>query len=149
MKSNRHTKIVELINKFPITTQDELLYHLRAEGFDVTQSTVSRDIKKLRLSKSLDNSGNYRYQAPSAVISPQANGFVNLIDSSVISVDYAMNTVVVKTYAGMAQAVCAALDSMNYESVVGTIAGDDTIFIVCKTEDTARTYAKEFLRYVS
>ena len=149
MKSNRHTKIVELINRFPITTQDELLEHLKSEGYDVTQSTVSRDIKKLRLSKSLDSNGNYRYQSPQAATLPQANGFVNLIDSSVISVDYAMNTVVVKTYAGMAQAVCAALDSMNYESVVGTIAGDDTIFIVCKTEDTARIYAKEFLRYVS
>jgi len=149
MKSNRQTKIVELISKYPITTQDELMEYLRAEGFDVTQSTVSRDIKKLRLSKSLDSNGNYRYQSPQAVVSPQANGFVNLIDSSVVSVDYAMNTVVIKTYAGMAQAVCAALDSMNYESVVGTIAGDDTIFIVCKTEETARGYAKEFLRYVS
>ena len=148
MKSNRHTKIVELINKYPITTQDELLEYLKSEGFDVTQSTVSRDIKKLRLSKSLDPNGKYRYQAPSSNQITSKNGFLSLIDSSVISVEYAMNMVVVKTYAGMAQAVCAAFDSMQYESIVGTIAGDDTIFIVCKNEEAARAYTQEFLKYV-
>ncbi len=149
MKSNRHTKIVELINKYPITTQDELLEYLKSEGFDVTQSTVSRDIKKLRLSKSLDPNGKYRYQAPSSNQITSKNGFLSLIDSSVISVEYAMNMVVVKTYAGMAQAVCAAFDSMDYDYVVGTIAGDDTIFIVCKNEESAKAYTKEFLSFVS
>lgn len=148
MKSNRHTKIVELIGKFAITTQDELLEYLRKEGFDVTQSTVSRDIKKLRLTKSLDSNGRYRYQAPAVASGSVKNGFLNLVDTSVVSVDYAVNMVVIKTYAGMAQAVCAALDSMQYDSVVGTIAGDDTIFIVCKSEDYARAYTQEFLRYV-
>ena len=76
------------------------------------------------------------------------NGFLSLVDTSVVSVEYAMNIVVVKTYAGMAQAVCAAFDSMDYESVVGTIAGDDTIFIVCKNEESARNYTREFLKYV-
>ena len=148
MKSNRHTKIVELIGRFAITTQDELLEHLRAEGFDVTQSTVSRDIKKLRLTKSLDQNGRYRYQAPAVTSGSAKNGFLNLVDTSVVSVDYAVNMVVIKTYAGMAQAVCAALDSMQYDSVVGTIAGDDTIFIVCKSEEYARNYTQELLRYV-
>ncbi len=148
MKSNRHTKIVELINRFAITTQEELLQHLRAEGFDVTQSTVSRDIKKLRLTKSLDQNGKYRYQAPTNSVGSAKNGFSNLVDTSVVSVEYAVNMVVIKTYAGMAGAVCAALDSMQYDSVVGTIAGDDTIFIVCKSEESARTYTQEFLRYV-
>ncbi len=149
MKSNRHTKIVELINKFSITTQDELLLHLRSEGFDVTQSTVSRDIKKLRLTKSLDSNGNYRYQAPQMSQNNVKSNYDALIDSSVISVDYAMNMVVVKTYAGMAQAVCAAFDSMEFESVMGTIAGDDTIFIVCKSEDAAKLYTKQFSGYIS
>lgn len=148
MKSNRHVKIVELINKYPITTQDELLEYLRKEGFDVTQSTVSRDIKKLRLTKSLDNNGKYRYQAPSQKAINTKNGFLNIVDSSVISADFAMNMVVVKTYAGMAQAVCAAFDSMDNEAVVGTIAGDDTIFIVCKSEESAKAYTQEFLKYV-
>ena len=148
MKSNRHTKIVELINRFPITTQEELLEYLKQEGFDVTQSTVSRDIKKLRLTKSLDSNGKYRYQAPSQNVVVSKNGFFNLVDSSVVSVDYAMNMVVVKTYAGMAQAVCAAFDSMQYEAIVGTIAGDDTIFIVCKNEEAARAYTQDFLKYV-
>lgn len=145
MKSNRHAKIVELINKFVITTQEELLEYLKADGFDVTQSTVSRDIKKLRLTKSLDQSGKYRYQSPQSNAANTKTNFATLIDSSVISVDYAMNMVVVKTYAGMAQAVCAAFDSMQYEYVVGTIAGDDTIFIVCKNEDFAKKYSREFL----
>lgn len=145
MKSNRHAKIVELINKFVITTQEELLEYLKADGFDVTQSTVSRDIKKLRLTKSLDQSGKYRYQSPQLNAANTKTNFATLIDSSVISVDYAMNMVVVKTYAGMAQAVCAAFDSMQYEYVVGTIAGDDTIFIVCKNEDFAKKYSREFL----
>lgn len=148
MKSNRHVKIVELINKYPINTQDELLEYLRAEGFDVTQSTVSRDIKKLRLSKALDSNGKYRYQAPQAKSHTSNNGFMSIVDTSVISVDYALNTVVIKTYSGMAQAVCAALDSMDYDSIVGTIAGDDTIFIVCRSEESAKEYTQEFLSFV-
>lgn len=148
MKSNRHAKIVELIGKYPITTQDELLEHLKKEGFDVTQSTVSRDIKKLRLTKSLDSNGKYRYQVPQTKTMTSINGFNNLFDSSIISVEYAVNIVVIKTYSGMAQAVCAAIDSMDYDSVVGTIAGDDTIFVACKNELFARSYADEFLRFV-
>lgn len=148
MKSNRHMKIVELINKYPITTQDELLEHLKAEGFDVTQSTVSRDIKKLRLSKSLDQNGKYRYQAPTSKSVSSQNGFIGIFDSSILSVEYAMNIVVIKTYSGMAQAVCASVDSMEYDSIVGTIAGDDTIFIVCKSEEMAKSCTHEFLRLV-
>lgn len=148
MKSNRHTKIVELINRFVITTQEELLEHLRAEGYDVTQSTVSRDIKKLRLTKSHDQNGKYRYQAPQDSQKGSHNGLLSIIDSSVISVERAMNMVVVKTYAGMAQAVCAALDSMNFDFVVGTIAGDDTIFVVLKSEESAKAYTQEFSKYV-
>ncbi len=149
MKSNRHSTIVELINKYPITTQDELLEYLKAEGFDVTQSTVSRDIKKLRLSKSLDANGKYRYQAPQSKSTASQNGFLSLVDSSIVSVDYAMNTVVVKTYSGMAQAVCAALDAMEYDTIVGTIAGDDTIFIVCRDENCAKAYTQEFSTFIS
>ncbi len=148
MKSNRHTKIVELIAKYPITTQEELLEYLKAEGFDVTQSTVSRDIKKLRLSKSLDQNGKYRYQAPVTKQNAGNTSFLSIVDSSVISVEYALNMVVVKTYAGMAQAVCAAIDSMEHNAIIGTIAGDDTIFIVCKSEEAARTYSGEFSGYV-
>lgn len=148
MKSNRHTIILELINKYPINTQEELLDYLKAEGFEVTQSTVSRDIKKLGLIKSLDSNGRYRYQAPQSKTVSVHNGFLNLASTSVISVDYALNMVVVKTYSGMAQAVCAGFDSMDYDSILGTIAGDDTIFIVCRTEETARAYAQEFTRYI-
>lgn len=149
MKSNRHNKIIELINKYAITTQDELLDYLKAEGFDVTQSTVSRDIKKLRLTKALDNNGNYRYQSHQSNSNNTKSNYDTLIDSSVISVQYAMNMVVIKTYAGMAQAVCAALDSMQSDSVIGTIAGDDTIFVVCQNEEAAKSYTEQFSDLIS
>ncbi|MDO4747738.1 MAG: arginine repressor [Eubacteriales bacterium] len=148
MKANRHTKIIELINNYPITTQDELLEYLKAEGFDVTQSTVSRDIKKLRLSKSLDQNGKYRYQVPQMKSVSANNGLLSLVDSSVVSVDYAMNTVVIKTYSGMAQAVCAGIDSMEDDTIIGTIAGDDTIFVVCRSEDIARDCTNRFAQFV-
>lgn len=148
MKSNRHTKIVELIGKYPINTQDELLEYLKKEGFDVTQSTVSRDIKKLRLTKALDSNGKYRYQVPQNKTISSLSGFSSLFDSSIISVECALNLVVIKTYSGMAQAVCAAIDSMEYDSVVGTIAGDDTIFVACKNEFYAKSYTEDFQRFV-
>lgn len=137
MKLNRHAKILELIKQYPITTQEELLHKLEEEGYSVTQSTVSRDIKTLRLQKSHAADGSYRYQAPSGAKHEIRNGFSGILSSSVISVDLAMNIVVVKTFSGMASAACAAIDSMELSSVVGSLAGDDTIFIACVDEASA------------
>lgn len=148
MKTNRHSKILDLINKYPITTQEELLHYLRIDGYDVTQSTVSRDIKFLRLHKSLDSDGKYRYQAPVSSEKGMKSNFENLFANSVITVDYAVNIVVIKTYSGMAQAVCASLDSMGYDSVVGTLAGEDTILVVCRSENDAREYSEIISRYI-
>ena len=143
MKRRRHSVILELIEKHAITTQEEMLNKLEETGFNVTQATVSRDIKELRLIKVLDNDGNHRYMnaaASSANISPK---FASIFSNSVINIDYAMNDIVIKCYSGMANAACAAFDSMNYSEVVGTLAGDDTIFVITRTEKDATELAKK------
>ena len=148
MKTTRHNKILELINKYPITTQEELIDYLRADGDDVTQSTVSRDIKQLRLTKTLLPDGKYRYQASPSAEKGAQNNFSTIFSSSVISIENAMNIVVIKTFSGMAQAACAALDMMSFDHVVGTLAGEDTVMIVCKDVESATACTKEFNEYL-
>lgn len=137
MKLNRHTKILELIKTYPIATQEELLQKLEEEGYSVTQSTVSRDIKTLRLQKTHGIDGTQRYSVPTGISPNIKNGFNGLLTGSVISVETAQNIVVVKTFSGMASAACAAIDSMELHNVVGSLAGDDTIFIACSDNSSA------------
>lgn len=139
MKSSRHSKILEIINECPIETQDELLSRLKTEGYKVTQATISRDIKDLRLVKTLGSDGKYRYTEAQASSSEIRSNFDQLFLSSVVSMDLAQNIVVIKTLSGMANAVCAALDSTGNSAIVGTIAGDDTIFVACRTDEHARS----------
>ena len=149
MKERRHAKILELINKYFIDTQEELLRRLRDEGFEVTQATVSRDIKELRLIKTLAANGKYRYTIGQEGTKECATKFYSLFSDAALSVNYAQNIVVVKCLTGMANAVCATMDSLQWDSIVGTLAGDDTIFILAKDESTAeRLYSelKEFVR---
>ena len=148
MKTTRHNKILELINKYPITTQEELIDHLRSEGYDVTQSTISRDIKQLRLTKVLLSDGKYRYQASPTSDKGAKNNFGTIFSSSTVSVDAAQNIVVVKTFSGMAQAACAALDMMSFDTVVGTLAGEDTIIVVCRDEKQAAACRDDLTRYL-
>ena len=137
MKKRRHDVILKLIEENCLSTQSELLEKLRAEGFDTTQATVSRDIKDLRLIKKVDETGQSRYAVDSAESNELLGKYKSIFSHSVISSDYAGNTLVIKCYTGMAQAACAALDSMQWEGLVGTLAGDDTIFALCRTEDYA------------
>ena len=137
MKSSRHAKILEIINRQPIETQDELLEALSREGCKVTQATISRDIKDLRLVKTLGTDGRYRYTASQDNSVDIRSSFSHLLITSVLSIDRAQNIVVVKTLGGMANVLCAALDSMGNHSIVGTLAGDDTIFIACRENDDA------------
>lgn len=141
MKLNRHQKILELIKLYPINTQEELLLKLREEGYCVTQSTVSRDIKSLRLQKALSNDGKYHYIAPEIKPAEMKSSFAGILSNSLTSAEAAANLVVIKTYSGMASAACAAIDSMEFAGVVGSLAGDDTIFIACKDVE----FAKEFV----
>ena len=136
MKSGRHEKILSIISEYSIETQDELLKKLKEAGYKATQATISRDIKELRLVKTLGSDGKYRYAAVSTGADIRST-FASLFSGSVVGIDNAQNIVVVKTLSGMANAVCAALDSMDNTVVVGTIAGDDTIFIACRSTESA------------
>ncbi len=134
--------ILELIDKNVIETQDELSEKLKENGFVVTQATVSRDIKELKLIKVTDENGVSRY-CPMLEHSISLPGkLLSVFSHAFVSADYANNIVVVRTLAGMAQAVAAAIDSLKLEEVLGSIAGDDTILIVCRTEK----YAEEIVR---
>lgn len=145
MKKRRLQAILTLIKEHAVSTQEELLELLQRDGFDVTQATVSRDIKELRLIKTTDASGVYRYKqledGQAAV--PK---FAGIFADSVISVVSAVNDVVVRCYAGMANAACAAIDSMEFPEVVGTLAGDDTIFIIAKSEQAAKSLVRKLER---
>ncbi|MFY9177704.1 MAG: arginine repressor [Caldicoprobacterales bacterium] len=136
MKYNRHSKILEIIEKKDIETQEELAEELRKEGIDVTQATVSRDIKELRLVKVLAPSGVYKYaviDSNNVDISPK---LIRVFAESVLSIDHANNLVVIKTLAGSAQAAASAIDALNWKEIVGSIAGDDTIMVVIRENES-------------
>lgn len=150
MKSRRHAKILELINSRPIDTQDELLNLLRASGFSVTQATVSRDIKELRLIKTLTADGQYHYTSHGNVPKSEMSGkFLIIFTESVKEIDSAGNMLVIKCHTGMANAVCAALDTMHWSGVVGTLAGDDTIFMVMRDDHNARELVMQLRKIIS
>ena len=136
MKTKRQTRIRELIKENDIETQSDMLEMLKADGFNVTQATVSRDIKEMRLIKILDSNGVYKY-AVESVSSEEQQSHSYLFSTAVTGVDYSHNIVVIKTETGMAQAVCAALDSIARPGVLGTIAGDDTIFVATRADSAS------------
>lgn len=143
MKERRLAKILELIGKYSIDTQEELLRRLREEGFDVTQATVSRDIKELRLIKTLSADGKYQYTISQENPRDFSSKFYSLFSDSAIAVDYVRNTIVIKCLTGMANAVCAAMDLIEWEDIVGTLAGDDTIFVLTREDASAERLAVE------
>lgn len=143
MKNKRHYKILDIVKMHDVETQEMLRDLLLEYGYKVTQATVSRDIKELRLVKKMTKNGVYKYAVP------VGNQFKqNIFTDTVLGIDYAMNTVVVKCHTGMAQAACAALDSMEYNGIVGTLAGDDTIFVLMRNEAEARKLVKTFKELV-
>ncbi len=148
MKYNRHAKILEIIEKNVIETQEELAEKLREEGMEVTQATISRDIKELRLIKVMSEDGRYRYAAFEPNASSISGRLLTVFTESFVSCDYANNLVVVKTLPGMAQAAAAAIDSLKWSEIVGTIAGDDTILIICRAEKIAEEIVKKFNRMI-
>lgn len=151
MKNARHQKILELIGQHSIDRQEELLAHLKDAGFDVTQATVSRDIRELRLIKTSSGDGGYRYMAASGM--PKSthtpSRFETIFRESVLRVDYAGHTVLVKCYTGMANAACEVFDAMVWSDVVGTLSGDDTFFVLMRTENAAEAITKEIRKYIS
>lgn len=148
MKSIRHTKILELIEKYNIETQDELIGFLKDAGYHVTQATVSRDIKDLRLVKTLGPGGRYRYTIEAAAAKVErSDKFISLFTESVVSIDYAGNIAVIKCHTGTANAACAAFDTMKMEGVVGTISGDDTFLAILRTSEDAAKLCED-LRFI-
>lgn len=139
MKQNRLDRILEIIREHEVGTQEELLALLREDGYHVTQATISRDIKALRLVKTLSPSGAYIYSSSKADSSDLSSKFDTLLIESSLKIDYVFNQIVIKCYSGLANAVCAALDSQHYEGMVGTIAGDDTILVVMRSEQQAHS----------
>ena len=137
MKVKRQSKILELIRENDIETQEMLADLLNKAGFNVTQATVSRDIRELKLTKATMQSGKQKYVATAKESSFVTERLNRVFRDGIVSIDYAQNIVVIKTLIGMAMAVAAALDSMENSEIMGTIAGDDTIFCVVKNESRA------------
>ena len=143
MKVNRHQKIVELVNKPHIATQEELADLLRKEGFQITQATVSRDIRDLKLTKVQTDDGRQKYVVLKATENALRDKYIRILKDGFVSMDMALNILVIKTVSGMAMAVGAAIDEMHWHEVVGCIAGDDTIMCAIRTvEDTATVMEK-------
>ena len=143
MKTQRQERILELVSKYEIETQEDMMSRLQSEGFKVTQATVSRDLKDLKLTKTLTARGTYRYSINPARQHVGAGKFNSAMVDSIIQVDHSLNNVVIKTYPGLAQAVASGVDALNMHSILGCVAGDDTIIIVTRdiesSEEISRT----------
>ena len=149
MKVNRHAKIVELVNKHQIETQEELAELLNAEGYKVTQATVSRDIRDLKLTKVQTENGKQKYAALKATQSELAEKYFRILKDGFVSMGKAQNILVIKTVSGMAMAVAAAIDEMNWHEVVGCIAGDDTIMCAIRTTEETEVVMEKIRKIVS
>ncbi|MCI9297459.1 MAG: arginine repressor [Lachnospiraceae bacterium] len=147
MKKNRHAKIVELIENYDLETQEELAERLRQEGYDVTQATVSRDIRELKLSKVSIGRGRQKYVLLRESHGEMSDKYVRVLQEGMSSMGMAQSLLIVKTVPGMAMAVAAALDAMHMKEIVGTIAGDDTIMLAVRAAEDAET-VKEKINHV-
>ena len=138
MKKNRHSQIIELIETYEIDTQEELAERLKRAGFQVTQATVSRDIRELHLSKIPCGRGKQKYVLLRQDESQLSEKYIRVLSDGFVSMDMAQNILVIKTVAGMAMAVAAALDAIKLKEIVGSIAGDDTIMVAVRTTDETK-----------
>ena len=144
MKSQRQAKILEIISNKDVETQEQLLAELQESGFRGTQATISRDIKELRIVKELTSHGTYRYATSSNELSGTFSARLNTIfRECVVSFDYAQNLVVIRTLPGLAGAAASAIDAMNMSTVVGSLAGDDTVMIVMRDMNAAASFCGE------
>ncbi len=149
MKYNRQEAIISLIGEYEIETQEELSERLREQGYKVTQATISRDIREMKLQKVIGSGGKPKYAMPMQYENTLSQKFRNLLTETVENVDAANNIVVVKTCAGMAPGAAAAIDSLERSDVLGSVAGDDTVIIVLRTNDAASMFAAYLSELVS
>ena len=143
MKTERHAKIIDLISRFEIETQEELANYLQEEGFSVTQATISRDIRELKLTKIAVSGGRQKYAMMYDETGSMNEKYLRVLRDGFVSMEMAQNILVVKTVSGMAMAVAAALDKMHWHEIAGCIAGDDTIMCAIRTvDDTLQVMGK-------
>ncbi|MDR2648010.1 MAG: hypothetical protein LBB67_07820 [Oscillospiraceae bacterium] len=145
MKNQRRKLILKAVREEEITTQEQLREYLLDHGVCATQATVSRDIRDLRLIKTKRGNGKTTYEAPQATATADLLVYQMILNNSLLSADYAGNIVCVRCGAGMAQGACAAIDAIKMQGVVGTLAGEDTIFILCRDEAQARIVMDEIV----
>ncbi len=144
MKQKRQQKILEIISNNDVDTQGRLMELLKNSGYSATQATLSRDIRELRLVKVMTDTGIYKYDVPTQEkVTEMSTKFRSIFSEAVVGVDYAFHIVVLKCHTGMANAACAALDNMKIRDVVGSIAGDDTIFVLLRNEQQALKLVSE------
>ena len=148
MKTNRQSKIIEIIQKNEVETQDELSALLEKDGFRVTQATVSRDIRELKLTKIPTAGGRQKYAVIKDAPENLSKKYERVLREGFLSMDMAQNILVIKTVSGMASAVCAAIDAMKMREIVGSIAGDDTIMCAIRTVDDTYAVMKKIRRIV-
>ena len=148
MKTRRQAKILELIQRNDVETQEELSAYLVREGFQVTQATVSRDIRELKLTKIAMDNGKQKYAVITDADSGMMEKYARVLREGFISMDLAKNIVAIKTVSGMAGAVCAAIDAMKFQEMVGSIAGDDTIICIIRDDEEAVKIMKKLRKIV-
>ena len=144
MKSVRHDLILDIIDKKDIETQEELAVELKARGVKVTQATVSRDIKELRLLKVLSENGGYKYATAERAEKGMSERFIRILAESVLTIESAVNLIVIKTISASAQAAAEAIDSLKWPELLGTIAGDNTILVIARSEDAVESVVSRF-----
>ena len=149
MKISRQSKIIELINKYDIETQEELADRLMKDGYNVTQATVSRDIRELKLTKVAMDGGKQKYIVLQKTESGMSEKYTRVLRDGFISMDMAQNIIVIKTISGMAMAVAAALDALQFNSIVGCIAGDDTIMCAVRTTEETVTVMEKLNKLIN
>ncbi|WDC83796.1 arginine repressor [Caloramator sp. mosi_1] len=149
MKISRHAKILEIINNKEIETQEELVDELRKIGMDVTQATVSRDIKELKLIKVLTKDGKYKYASMAQGDNYLTEKLVSIFSQTVLTIDYVNNMIVLKTLSGSTSAAAEAIDTLRWDGIVGTIAGDNTIFVMARSNEKAEELVAKFRRLIN
>jgi transcriptional regulator of arginine metabolism len=149
MKGQRHVKIREIITNHEIETQDELVESLRSAGYNVTQATVSRDIKELHLMKIALDDGRYKYSMPADQRYNPMQRLRRALSDHFVQIDYTENLVVLKCLPGTANTISALLDSLEWNEIMGTISGDDTILIICRTKEQSSSFVDQILSLLS
>lgn len=149
MKVKRHNKILEIIGNYNIETQEELIAKLKLAGFDVTQATVSRDIRELKLLKQMSDMGTYKYVVPKNNANENQHVYSRALANSIKNVDSSYNDIVIKTYPGMAQAVAAGVDALHETDILGCVAGDDCIIIVTRSPEAAVAISHRIMKLIN